>query len=234
MIRRITQTVGELFITAGVFLLLFVVWQLWWTTVVAEKESREVTNNLTQQWGTTAAAPAAPKKTAPATAPPPAVARPGNNEVFGIIHIPRFGSSWDPRPIIQGVDPSDLKKGVGHYPETVMPGGMGNFSVAGHRTTYGAPLQLVAELRKNDAVVVEMKQGYFTYRVTQSQIVHPTQVSVVAPVPDRPSAKPTQRMLTMTSCHPMYSARQRFIVHARFESFTPRANGRPLVLTGGK
>ncbi len=55
----------------------------------------------------------------------------------------------------------------------------------------------------------------------------PKQVSVIAPVPDQPGATPTQAWLTMTACHPMHSARQRYVVHALLESVRNRADGPP-------
>lgn len=223
--RRLVRTVGELLITAGVFLLLFVTWQLWWTTVETDRATHRVTTSLSHEWGDDVSSPATGR-----TAPPPRVPTPTAGSVFGIVHVPRFGRDWDPRPLVEGVGVSDLRHGVGHYPQTVLPGQVGNFAMAGHRTTYGAPFNRIATLRRGDAVVVEVKAGWFLYRVSSTQIVLPTQVSVVAPVPGQPDARPTTRVLTMTSCHPEYSASQRYVVHATFESFTPRSAGRPAAL----
>ncbi|PID53461.1 MAG: class E sortase [Micrococcales bacterium] len=227
MIRRLTHLTGELMITAGLFLLLFVPWQLWWTTVVAERESRVVAAALTESW----AQPEETVQTEQAPVEPPVDQPPGAGEPFGLLHIPRFGSGYEARPIVQGTSVQNLKAGVGHYPDTVMPGAVGNFSVAGHRTTYGAPLNLIADLQPQDALVVETESGWYTYRVTRHEIVAPTQVDVVAPVPGSPGTEPRQRLMTMTSCHPMYSARQRYIIHAEFDIFTPRAAGPPDSLT---
>lgn len=120
-----------------------------------------------------------------------------------------------------------LQRGVGHYLETAMPGEIGNFAMAGHRTTYGKPFNRIAELRDGDVVLIETKDSYFVYRVTGHQIVPPTQVSVLLPVPDQPGAEPTAATLTMTSCHPEFSARERFIVHAELDATYPRAGGVP-------
>lgn len=238
VIRRITGGVGELLMTAGVFVLLFIPWQLWWTTVVAERESRAVTASLSERWQdptqapTTSAEPTASASAAPDPQPvqPPVVQPPPEGQPFGIMHIPAFGPDYAPRPLVQGVSVADLKAGVGHYPGTVMPGAVGNFSVAGHRTTYGAPFNRIAELAADDAIVVETKTGWYSYVVRETKIVAPTQVDVIAAVPGAPGQSPTEAVMTLTSCHPMYSAQQRYIVHAEFDTFAPRSAGAPEAL----
>lgn len=227
MIRRTVHGVGELLITAGLFLMLFVVWQLWWTTLATNRANHRVATALSRQWGDGGAAGAG------RTAAPPRIPTPAPGAAFGIVHVPRFGRDWDPEPIVQGVGVADLRHGVGHYPDTALPGQVGNYAMAGHRTTYGAPFNRIATLRPGDAVVVEVKAGWFVYRVSSTEIVTPSQVSVVAPVPGRPGETPTRRMLTMTSCHPEYSASERYVVHAVFGSFTPRSSGRPAALPAG-
>lgn len=225
MFRRAVQVAGELMITLGLFLLLFIVWQMWWTTLVSEAQSRDTTAALAQQWEEPAAPAPASEPAAPAV--PPVQKDPAGGKPFGIIHIPRFGADWDPRPIVQGISDEDLKHGVGHYPKTVMPGGVGNLSIAGHRVTYGAPFNQIDELKQGDHIVVETETGWYTYKMTSAKIVYPDEVEVVAPVPDRPGVTATERMLTLTACHPEYSARQRYIVHAKFDTFTPRSAGAP-------
>lgn len=237
MIRRAIGLLGELLITAGLFVLLFIPWQLWWTTVVAERESRAVTATLNQRWQDPAPAPARSAQPTPAAsagdakpAPPPVMQPPPKGQPFGIMHIPAFGPDYAPRPLVQGVSVADLKAGVGHYPQTAMPGAVGNFSVAGHRTTYGAPLNRIEKLGVDDAIVVETKVGWYSYLVRETKIVAPTQVDVVAAVPGAEGQAPTEPVLTLTTCHPMYSAQQRYIVHADFDTFTPRGEGTPETL----
>jgi sortase A len=114
-----------------------------------------------------------------------------------------------------------------------MPGQVGNFSVAGHRVTYGRPLNLIAELRPGDPVVVETADAWFVYRMRDAQVVTPDKVEVVAAVPGRPEAQPTERLMTLTACHPMYSARERYVVHAVMESWQPKDAGTPAALVAG-
>jgi sortase A len=109
---------------------------------------------------------------------------------------------------------------------------VGNFAVAGHRVTYGRPFNRVEELAPGDPVVVETREGWFVYRVRDTLIVTPDRVDVIEPVPQRPGAEPTERLLTLTTCHPMFSARERYIVHAVFDTWQPRAAGEPVALAG--
>lgn len=231
-VRTATGVLGELLITTGVLLLLFVVWQLWWTDVQADAAQREVTGQLQQEWGAGEETPVQlPDDAAPAgDAPPPEEPAPVAGDPFAVVYIPRFGEGWQPRPVYEGTGLDVLEKGVGHYPGTALPGAVGNLSLAGHRVTYGKPFNQIEELLVGDAVVVETAQAWYTYRVTSTRIVTPDQVEVIAPVPGDPTAVPTERMLTLTTCHPMYSARQRYIVHAVLDEWQPRSEGEPTAL----
>jgi sortase A len=240
VIRTAVRTLGELLVTAGALLLLFAAWQLWWTDVEAGREQRAAVEALEETWrAERAAAPAAAPGPAPAVdgvdpAPagePPTLAPPAAGRPFALVRVPRFGSGYAV-PAHEGVGlRAVLDRGVlGHYPGSAMPGEVGNFSLAGHRVTYGRPLNRIAELRAGDAVVVETAAAYYTYRVRESRVVRPGQVEVVAPVPGAPGAAPTERLLTLTACHPMYSARQRYIVHAELEGWQPVGEGEPAAL----
>lgn len=209
---------GELLITLGVLLLLFVSWQVWWTDVAANRGQSAAAAELTQHWES--AEPNQPGFT------------PSNSSAFAILHIPRFGPDWAPRPIVAGTTAEVLEGGVGHYTDVAGPGQVGNFALAGHRVTYGRPFFQIDQLAEGDAIVVETADGWYTYRMTSSQIVSPRDVEVIAPVPNEPGAVPTQAQITLTACHPKFSARQRFIVHGLLEGFQPRAAGPPASLEG--
>ena len=240
--RATARGLGELFITVGVLFLLFVVWQLWWTDIEAGREQRAVLNQLRDDWGdqsskpeaTGPPTPAPPRDEEPPDQEPPQVATPPEGEPFGILHVPRFGDSYAV-PVHQGIGLSDvLNDGVlGHYPGTAMPGEVGNFSLAGHRMTYGKPLNQIAELQPGDPIVVETAEAWYVYRMRDHQIVTPDRVDVVAPVPNQPATEPTERLMTLTACHPMYSARYRYIAHAVMESWQPKTAGIPAALAAG-
>ncbi len=230
--RTATGVLGELLITAGTLLLLFVAWQLWWTDVRADMAQGERTDQLQEQWGGVEPdPPALPDQVDQGE--PPALPEPEAGEAFGIVHVPRFGDGYQPRPVLEGTSQDLLKDGVGHYPGTALPGAVGNVGLAGHRVTYGKPFNQVEELVEGDAVVVETEQAWFTYRVSTHEIVDPGDVDVIAPVPGDPTAVPTERMLTITTCHPMFSARERYIVHAVLETWQPRSAGEPVAMAQG-
>ena len=236
-LRAGAGALGELLITAGVLVLLFVVWQLWWTDVAAAGDQRAAVASVQQAFDAAPPAPAGGGGAAPATAAvePPVLGEPSQDgEGFAVVHVPRFGEGWR-AAAEQGVGlRSVLNDGVlGHYPGTAMPGGVGNLALAGHRTTYGAPLGRIAELVPGDPLVVETADGWYVYRVSGSEVVTPDRVDVIAPVPGDPQAAPTQRMITLTACHPRFSARQRYVVHGVMDSFSPRGGPPPAPLGDG-
>lgn len=230
--KSVLRTTGELCITVGALLLLFVAWQLWWTDVGANRVQAGITADLQQGWGDEEAAPADVAPVAQQDlGPPPAEPAPPAGEAFAIIRVPRFGADYQPRPIQEGTSLDLLDKGVGHYVGTALPGEVGNFALAGHRVTYGKPFNKVAELQPGDPIVVETANAWYIYRMRSTLIVTPDRVDVVAPVPEQPNAVPTERLLTMTTCNPMYSAKERFIVHAVLDRWQPKSAGDPVELT---
>ena len=115
--------------------------------------------------------------------------------------------------------------GLGHYDGTAMPGGVGNFALAGHRQTRGAVLDYIDQLQVGDHIYVRTKDGYYTYTVYEHVIVQPDNIEVIEPVPSKPGQEPTERIMTLTTCHPRYGDTERYIVHARFESWQPNSAG---------
>ncbi|HEU0100728.1 MAG TPA: class E sortase [Mycobacteriales bacterium] len=232
VLRTVVRTLGELMITAGLLLLLFVAWQLWWTDVEANRAQSAITDGLHEDWQEVPA-PREPTPEPPVPVdygPPPEVPGPTEGEAFAIVHVPRFGAGFQPRPVVEGTSLRLLEDGVGHYARTALPGQVGNVALAGHRVTYGRPFHRIAELAPGDAVVLETADAWYTYRMRSSTIVTPDRVDVVEPVPEQPGAEPTERLLTLTACHPMYSARQRYVVYAVLESWQPRSAGPPASL----
>lgn len=134
-------------------------------------------------------------------------------EVLGSIEIPAIDVE---RQIVAGVRRDDLRKGPGHYPTTPLPGQAGNAAIAGHRTTYGEPFHDLDLLVPGDTIFVETLQGRFRYEVMAQTddegrqsghaIIPPQQVEVLDDFGDN--------RLTLTACHPKFSARQRIVVVA--------------------
>jgi sortase A len=135
-----------------------------------------------------------------------------DGQAIGRLRIPRIGVS---KVVVEGTGAGDLRTGPGHYPDTPLPGAPGTVAIAGHRTTYGAPLRHVDRVRKGDRIEVQMPYGRFEYTVERVRIVPPSAVWVTRRVGyDR---------LVLTACHPLYSAAQRIVVFARLRSSKPSA-----------
>ena len=229
-LRGTIQVLGELLITAGVVLLLFVAWQLWWTNVESDAKQSAAIKEFAQDLGTPE--PAAPEAPAAPAAPedfgPPAVGTPpGHAGTIGIMYIPRFGPNYT-RPIVQGTSQDVLDTlGLGHYSNTAMPGAVGNFAVAGHRQTHGAVLDNIHTLVPGDKIYVQTKDGFYIYVFRNNQIVMPSRTDVLEPVPTQPGVAPTESFLTMTSCNPRFGAEERIIAYALLDSWRPAASGAP-------
>ena len=128
-------------------------------------------------------------------------------EVIGIISIPKLDEIY---PIVQGTDDKDLKKGVGHYVNSVMPGAKDNTVLAGHRDSVFSRL---GRLIKGDLVIIKTRSGTFKYFVTKTRIVMANDRTVIVPTPEA--------TLTLSTCYPFHyigSAPKRFIVSAKLMS----------------
>lgn len=143
----IAGAVGELLVTAGILLGLFVVWQIWWTDVQGMQQANEAIQQFEQSLPDVSGDVAQDPEIH--TGPAPSEPAPGDAEVFATMYVPAWGEDYQ-MPIAEGVGlASVLNNGrVGHYPDTALPGQIGNFSVAGHRQTHGKPFYAINELRK--------------------------------------------------------------------------------------
>jgi sortase A len=229
----VVGVLGELLITAGAVVLLYVAWQMWIGDLIYAAEKNEVGKSLSQQWAQEYA-PAAPSPSpqeqapAPVTAEPVILPQPRDAEEFGVMYVPRFGADYA-MPIAGGVTRARTLDpiGIGHYPDSPMPGEVGNFALAAHRTTFGKPFNRIAELRVGDAIIVETEAGWYTYRFRTLEYVEPNAVDVLLDVPRKPQVPAGERYITLTSCSPMYAMTERIVAYGLFESFTPRAAGQP-------
>lgn len=223
-VRRVVGALGEVLLSLGLLVLLFVAWQLWWTDVSANHAQAATLHQLERDFDSGSATVGGTQGNGGEDLV--TLSKVPFGKAFAVLRVPRFGSDFA-RPIVQGISTSDLQAGIGHYPRTVMPGKIGNFSVAGHRTTYGRPFHDIDTLQTGDPIIVETKTTYYLYRVRSHLIVSPGDSDVVAPVPNHPGKRPIARWMTMTSCHPKYNATQRYIVFAKLATTYPRGRGLP-------
>lgn len=221
----ISRIVGELFITAGVLMLLFVTYQLWWTNVRAHQQASGAANNLQHAWDATEDDP----NRVPGTFSP--------GEGFAIMYIPKLDVK---APIAQGTSKHKvLDKGmIGHYDgalRTAMPWDKaGNFGVAAHRNTHGEPFRYINHLAPGDKVVVETANTYYTYEITSALAsTPPSNISVLRPVPVGSGFTQPGRYLTLTTCTPEFTSTNRLIVWGKLVEERPRDKGKPDALLGG-
>lgn len=192
-VRATLRTVGELSVTAGLILTLFCAYLLWGTSAYTESQQLLLQREL-------------------AAASAGRIEKIELGGALAMLRIPRLGRGYE-YAVVEGVDAEHLKRGPGHYPGSALPGKVGNFVISGHRTTYAAPFNRIDELERDDEIIVEAREARYTYRVTSQDIVEPDEIEVIAPVPGKPDIRPIRAYITLSTCHPEYSAAQRLIVY---------------------
>ncbi len=240
LVRTGIRGLGQTLITFGLIVLLFVVYELFVTDLITNERQEELTEELLQNWED--------DPTLGPDLPGGGLSTVPLGDGFARIRIPAFGGDYV-KVVVEGTDPDELLQGPGHYVDSAMPGELGNFALAGHRVGKGSPFLDLDRLMPGNAIVIETAETWFTYRVMGDpasgdfgadpsgipgqQIVSPEDVQVVFPIPgaDNADVDPTAAYLTLTTCHPKFSAAQRLIVHAVLDGpGLPRAeypNGPP-------
>ncbi len=265
--------VGQLLITAGVIVLLFVVYELWVTNLFGEQKQAEATQALDKLWAQESDVVTAPGGDSPVvTESGGTVVVTGETDApdrkrhydttegagFAKMYVPAFGADFV-LTIIEGTAQADLYAGPGHYQSTQYPGEPGNFAMAGHRVNKGAPFDDLGLLNSCDAVVVETKENWYVYRVLPMEdevadwdatkhahcdgvdvqtgqysgvygreITHPTDIAQIYPVPhvnSRAVPDDAESLITMTTCHPKFSDRERMIIHGILVKSYPKSDG---------
>ncbi|MFI9767594.1 class E sortase [Streptomyces sp. NPDC052415] len=226
--RLVVRTISELCITVGTVIVLFVTYVLFWTGVKADHVMDDQIRQLEDQWARGSARPSPAAGASATTAPEPAAYRSG--KPFAIMYIPRLGFTWN-KPVLEGTSTGTLKKGLGHYAHTARLGQRGNFSVAGHRRTYGDPFKDFPRLRRGDAVVLTDGTTWFTYRIDKGPYrTVPTDIEVIDPVPRKSGYTRQGRYLTLTTCEPEWGHSHRLIVWAHLDATQPVEAGKPAAL----
>ncbi|MDN3266593.1 class E sortase [Streptomyces sp. MA15] len=211
-----SRAIGEVFITSGVLMLLFVTYQLWWTNVRAQAQAGKEASDLQRDWANGERKPGA--------------FEPGQG--FALLHIPKLDVVV---PIAAGIsDEKVLDRGmVGHYAEaplkTAMPDDKtGNFGLAGHRNTHGEPFRYINRLEQGDPIVVETQDKYFVYKTASMlPVTPPSNVSVLDPVPKGSGFTKPGRYITLTTCTPEFTSKYRLIVWGQMAEERPRSKGKP-------
>lgn len=223
-IVRTIRAVGWASLVAGLLILGFVVQQLFVTSWFAERNQAQLEDEAQSYFEIAAAEsqvvpyvpPASGEEPDPGTTPidptdpslPTIVVepKPPAHQAFAIIRIPDIPDLVDGWTVVEGVTRSDLRNGAGHMVHTPLPGQPGNSVISGHRTTYGAPFHNLDTLDPGAFIEVETAIGVHTYAVRETVIVRPNELWVTEP---RDGA-----WLTLTTCHPKFSSRERLVVVA--------------------
>jgi len=231
---RAVDVVGRVLIVLGGLVLSFMAFQLWGTAVQHDQAQSELADELSRRIAQHRSQPQvepvdqAVSQADPAPSPEvveremsgvvtvPSRPRPDAGAAIARIEAPTIGLD---KTVVEGVGRPQLRAGPGLYPVSPLPGHQGNVAIAGHRTTHGSPFAQLNKLAPGDPITLETIDGAFVYRVEGQRtdegevighrIVAPDAVEVVADVGDN--------RLTLTSCHPRYSDRQRLVVTAVLE-----------------
>ena len=233
-VRRVVRGLGEVFITLGVLLLLMCVYQLWWTNVESAQAIAASRDEIVKSWRQPVPTPT-PSASSSGTAKPSPTAQPvpTYGSGFALLYIPRLRDKVWGLPVHEGTSKDVLAQGAGHYRSSAMPGALGNFAIAAHRSTHDEPFANFPDLRAGDKVYVQTRTTWYVYTLTRDDsTLTPTDVWVVDPVPGQLGAKPTQRLLTMTTCTPRYGSTGRWAWWGVLSATSPTSDPPPDGLTG--
>jgi sortase A len=213
MIRTAIRGFGELCLTVGVILLVFIAYLFWGTAWRASSAQHAFASQLNQQWAHSGSSnPVDPR---------PQAIHLVTGQPFAFIRIPAFGKNWR-FTIVEGTALTQLNVSPGHVPGTQLPGQLGNFAIAGHRVTAGNPFWSEPSLKNGDLIYVQTQANNYTYKVNSKRWVLPDNLSVLDAVPGHPNARPSQRLITLITCDPAWTGTHRVIVTGVLTRAQPR------------
>ncbi len=216
-LARTLGALGRVMITAGVLILLFVAYQLWGTGFHTQRAQDDLEDQFEAQADAYDEENPDPGPQNP-NRPQPVPHAPARGGGIGRIEIPAIGVNWI---FLEGVGLDVLANGPGHYEGTPLPGQVGNAAIAGHRTTYGQPFHNLDQVGEGDRIIVTYINGSrFTYSYLTTHIVTPDRTDVLEYKFDN--------RITLTACHPKYSAAERIVVVGELlERAAPAEPGQP-------
>lgn len=212
---------GELLLTAGVIIGGFVGWQYYLSDNLMGAEQQREAASFAQTITTNDGVYDGELRTdAPPVEDPVAM-----YEDYAVLHIPRLNNLE--RVIGEGAVPAVIDKGLGRYETTSMPGEKGNMAIAGHRNGLGGPFTELDRLVVGDRFYVQTSEAWYVYEYRNAAYIPPTQVSVIAPVPDLPGVEADDSYISLTTCHPRWSADARLVAYGVFIGWVPEEEGMP-------
>lgn len=205
--------IGIGLLIAGLACLGWVAYQYFGTNVVSQKAFETQREELKSTW-------AADELATPTKQPEPKAGNPVPGDATALLRIPAFGDDYE-IPVLTGTTLDILSDGVGHYTSTAQAGQIGNFALAGHRVTHGEPFSRLLELDQGDEIVVETRDAIYTYVMDEAPrqlTVRDTDTWVLDPVPGKPDTKPSQALITLTTCQDLFRSPDRSIGFGHLES----------------
>ena len=230
--KNVLRILGSLCIGGALFLASVLVYRLWISNYFSDKAAEAAREELIATWGlntgttipfTTPAVTIAPAEVKPINAPT-------NQEAFALLYIPRIGNDVWATPIFEGVQSKQLNSGIGHYPQSQIPGEEGNFSLFGHRNSNGQPFINIQNLQIGDEVIVETKDFWFVYTLKHDKIVRPsaTWVTGTSRLPELELAIDTSyKVITLITCEPRHSTAKRWVWWGVLNAIYPRETPPP-------
>jgi sortase A len=201
---RVLTVIGVLFLVTGLSCLGYVGYQLWGTNIASHKAYDKERSQLKRSWKKPPQHDPGKHKTKK-YAPVP-------GDAIALMSIPSIGLKE--APVLEGTGLDVLARGIGHYRKTAYPGQVGNFAVAGHRITHGEPFSKLLQMNQGDKIIVETRTSVYTYVLDDSPrnlTVEDTEGWVIEPVPGKPHAEPTKRLITLTTCQDLFHSPDRSV-----------------------
>lgn len=216
----------DLFATATILVLLFIAWQVFYTDSQAGIKHNEINNAL--NWPKLVTTKIAPAQTDES----PLIDPVAQGEVIGKMYIPRFGLDYW-RLVFEGTRQSELNTmGFGHYTQTALAGERGIFALAAHRNGYGSALKDITNLQAGDAIIFRTNKYWFIYKAVGYRIVDPDEISAISKAPEQIGDSTTDRLIALSTCHPEWSTKYRYIEYGKFSYWAYVKDGIPKELTG--
>ena len=197
------SVLGEILITAGLILALFVVYSLWWTNVIADRQEKKAGDRVRNEWAQ-----------GPAGVPGRGL---DTKNGIGFLHVPAMGKHYEVL-VKRGTSTQVLNEGVAGYYTEPTPSALpwdtvGNFTLAAHRDGHGAKFHNIDKIHPGDPVVFESKDTWYVYKVYK--VLDQTSkydVAVTDQVPEKSGRTRPGRYITLTTCTPVYTSRYRYVV----------------------
>jgi sortase A len=211
---RLFALIGELAVLVGIVFCLQAIYQIGVTNFESDRKALEVSERLVAEFSQQAGSPH--------TALPAVGHEDSDHAGFALLYIPALKEDVWALPILGDVTDDSLARGAGHYPQTAMPGEIGNFAVAAHRATRGEPFAYFERLMPGDKVIVQTSQGFYTYELFADEKIPETAIWVISDQPKGVVSTPTA-LITLTTCDPRWNSTQRWARWGKLIDFSTTA-----------